>query len=364
MVFTILIIFFCLIGLLVLHELGHFAAAKKLGVKVEEFGVFLPPRIFGKKIGETVYSLNLLPLGAFVKIYGEHGKTNIDDYRSFSQRPIWQRALILLAGVVSFWLAAFLILTVGSAVFGLPKVVDDETSHGVVNPEVQILQVAEGSPAAGAGLRVGDRILAVAFEGSKSQVDKVKQVQDFTARHLGKEIVLTIARGKEVFEKKLVPRAFPPEGEGAMGIALARTANFKYPWFKAPVQGFLVTVKTTALVPQLFGSVFLKLLKGEKIEGVRLVGPLGIGQIMGQALKAGWGNFLFSLAMISIFLAISNLLPIPALDGGRLLFLGIEKVRRKPIDAKIEAKVNSIFFTLLILLMLFVTLRDVWHIFS
>lgn len=364
MLITILIIFFCLIALLVLHEFGHFLAAKKLGVKVEEFGVGYPPRLLSKKIGETRYSLNLLPFGAFVKIHGEEGKRTIEDYRSFSGRPIWQRAVILVAGVFSFWLAAFLILTVSSAVFGLPKVVSDETTEGVANPYVQIVQVAKGSPAERAGLKLGDRILALNFEDSKVTVSKVKEVQGFTEKYTGQEIVLTIKRGDEVLEKKLVPRVSPPEGEGAMGIALARTANFKYSWFQAPGQALLVTARTTVLIPQLLAKVFLKAIKGEKVEGVRLVGPVGVGQIMGQALSVGFGNFLFTLAMIAIFLAISNLLPIPALDGGRILFLAIEGARRRPVNPKIEAKVNSVFFTLLILLMVFVTVRDIWRIFS
>lgn len=364
MFITILIIFISLIALLVLHEFGHFVAAKKLGVEVEEFGIGYPPRIFGKKIGQTFYSLNLLPFGAFVKIKGEDGGGTVEDYGSFSNRPIWQRAVILLAGVLSFWVVAFLILTVISAVFGLPMVIDDEATGGAVEPYVQLVQVAKGSPAEEIGLRLGDRIIGLAFGDVKIEVNKVKEIQKFTKEHLGQEIILTIQRGKEIIEKKIVPRASHPADEGAMGVALARTSNFKYSWFRAPVQGFLVTARTTVLVPQILGGVLIKAVRGEKIAGVKLVGPVGVGHMMQQALNVGWGNFLFSLSMIAIFLAISNLLPIPALDGGRILFLCIEKARKKPVNPKIEAKVNSVFFTLLVLLMVFVTVRDIWHIFS
>src|SRR4030042_2621868 len=126
MILTIFIVFFSLIGLVVLHELGHFIMAKRFGVKVEEFGVGLPPRIFGKKFGETIYSINLLPFGAFVKIYGE--EKSIEDYRSFSQKPIWQRVFIIIGGVVVFWIVAFVILSI-VMVLGVTTIVDDEANH-------------------------------------------------------------------------------------------------------------------------------------------------------------------------------------------------------------------------------------------
>ena len=362
MIFTILIIFFTLIGLLVLHEFGHFILAKKFGVEVEEFGVGYPPRIFGKRVGETIYSLNLLPFGAFVKIKGEEGKLGVEDARSFSGKPIWQRALILVGGVVSFWLIGFIIFSVIAGTWGLPISVPDDFQPqnlraGVQiakGPQVQIISISSGSPAETAGLQTGDIML---------KFDKVKEVQEFTAEHLNQKTTLTIKRGEEVFDVNLVPRISPPEGEGAIGVALARTILKKYSWYKAPLQGVLVTWRQTVAVPVILGGILAKAIQGEKIEGVRLVGPIGIGEIMAEALKISFGNFLLLIAMISIWLALFNLLPIPAVDGGRLLFLGIEKVKGSPVNPNLERNITALFFSILVALMIFVTIKDIVRLF-
>ena len=148
MFFLIIISFFSIIALMVLHEFGHFILAKKFGVKVEEFGVGYPPRIFGKKFGETIYSLNLLPFGAFVKIYGETERT--EDPWSFGGKPIWQRALVILGGVVSFWVISFVLFSVVMSL-GLPVGIEDEDTAGFKNPKVQIYEISQGSPAEKAG---------------------------------------------------------------------------------------------------------------------------------------------------------------------------------------------------------------------
>src|SRR3989338_2641458 len=157
MFFTIIIAFFSLIALIVIHELGHFILAKKFGVKVEEFGSGYPPRVLGKKIGETVYSLNLWPFGAFVKIHGEEG--GIEDYRSFIGKPIWQRVAIVLGGVVSFWIVAVILLSIVAGVWGLPVAVSDEESANLIDPKIQITQIAADAPAKTAGLKEGDIIV-------------------------------------------------------------------------------------------------------------------------------------------------------------------------------------------------------------
>ena len=170
MIFTIIIVFFSLIGLMALHEFGHFVIAKKCGVKVEEFGIGYPPRIIGKKIGQTFYSLNLLPFGAFVKIQGEEGRDarasreagapvlGIESAQSFSEKPIWQRASIVLGGVVSFWLISAILLSI---VFGLgvSQAISDEAE--AKNPKVQIVAIVSGSPAEKAGIRLGDTIASL-----------------------------------------------------------------------------------------------------------------------------------------------------------------------------------------------------------
>ncbi len=350
MLFIILIAFVSLIGLLVIHEFGHFILAKKFGVKVEEFGVGLPPRIFGKKIGETIYSVNLLPFGAFVKICGED--ESVDDAASFRKKPFWQRALILLGGVLSFWLVAAILLGVVMGL-GVPNVIDDEANGNLINPKVQIAAIAPDSPAEKAGLKVGDTI---------KQFNKIKEVQEFTNLHKGEEIILTIERGKEILEFSLVPRILPPEGEGAMGVALVRTAIKKYAWYQAPVRGLSSTGYLTVAIVKGWVQALGKLARGVPT-GVQLMGPVGIFSLFTQVSQLGIVYFLQFIAIIAVHLALLNVLPIPALDGGKLLFLTIERIRGRPINEKIERKITVFFFTLLIVLIIWITIKDIMRIF-
>ena len=356
---VILIVFISLIGLIILHEFGHFAIAKKFGVKIEEFGIGLPPRLIGKKIGETLYSLNLIPLGAFVKLYGEEKETK--GPRSFTGKPIWQRALIILGGVVSFWIISAILLSIIFGI-GVPQAISDQAE--AVNPKVQIVAVASGSPAEEAGIKVGDAIKQLTINNQQLTINKVKQVQEFTEEHLGQTVTLTIERGKEVFDATLIPRVLPPEGEGAMGVGLVRTSLTSYPWYLAPIKGIEACFNFTGSIVVGFAQVFGNLIQGKGLPpGAQLMGPIGIGSLMTQAAHLGLTYYLQFIAFISIYLAIFNILPIPALDGGKLLFLGIEKVRRRAVSQKIEQGITSIFFALLIALMIWVTIKDIIRIF-
>ncbi len=365
MLITILIVIIALIGLLVLHELGHFIMAKKLGVKVEEFGVGYPPRLFGKKFGETIYSLNLLPFGAFVRITGEEKR--VDDARSFSQKPIWQRMLIILGGVISFWIIAFLIFSLLAGVWGLPTAVSDDFQGKTY---LQIIQLAKDSPAEKAGLEAGDILKKIVIpaqatgeDDSQIEVTKISQVQEVSQGNLEKEIVLTLQRGNRIIDISLIPRTSPPEGEGAIGIALARVAKIKSSWYQSPWVGLKMTVEKTVQIPLIFANILKRLLEGERIEGVQLVGPIGLGGFMNQALEVGADNFLMFLGLIAVWLAIFNVLPIPALDGGRFLFLVIEAIRGRPVSEKTEEKITEFFFILLLILMFLVTIKDIIHLF-
>ncbi len=359
MLFTILIALFSLIGLMILHEFGHFILAKKFGVKVEEFGIGLPPRIFGKKIGETIYSLNLIPFGAFVKLYGEEG--GVESVHSFSGKPIWQRVLIILGGVVSFWLIGVVLLSVIFAT-GVPKVIDDEVNSALINPKVQIVAIAPNSPAQKAELKVGDVIRKLEISDEQVEIGKVKEVQEFTGLHKGEELTLIIKRGKEIKEVSLIPRVSPPGGEGPIGISLVRTIIVNYPWWLAPVKGVEATFYTTVSIIKALALAISNAVQGLPT-GAQFVGPVGIASLIGQYARMGVNYFLQFIALISIYLAILNILPIPALDGGKLLFLGIEKIKGSPINRKIEQNINAIFFTFLIVLMLLVTIKDIIRLF-
>jgi len=358
MILTILIVFLTIVGLLTLHELGHFLVAKKFGVKIEEFGFGYPPRIFGKKIGETIYSINLLPFGAFVRICGEEKR--IREPRSFSQKPIWQRILIVLGGVVSFWIIAFFIFSFLAGTWGLSTAVSDEFNPNIKNAKVQIAGIAKNSPADLAGLRGGERIVKIKSQESEiKEIAEMRKVQEFINKNLGRNIIMTVERGDEIFDVELVPRISPPEGEGPIGIVMARVVKLKYPWFRAPQQGLLVTAQQTIQLPVFLVKTLSKAIQGEKVTGVRMVGIVGLGELMSQALRSGIDNFLMFLAMISVWLAFFNILPVPALDGGKLLFLFIEGVRKKPVPQGVEQKITACFFFALILLMIFITIKDI-----
>ncbi len=360
MVLTIIIVFISLVGLIILHEFGHFVLAKKFGVKVEEFGIGFPPRLFGKKIGETIYSLNLLPFGGFVKIYGH--EEPIDRPRSFSVKPFWQKALIILGGVISFWVLAVIILTIVMAT-GVPTMVDDEESQSLtgIEAKIQILAVSKNSPAEEAGLRTGDII--------KNFV-QVKEIQEFADVHKGKEITLTIQRRPtfggypEVFEVSLVPRLSPPDSEGPMGVALARTVLKTYPWHQAFLKGILATGNLTWLIIRSWIMVIGSLFQGQGLPpGVEVGGLPRIFVLFAEMGNLGASYFLQFIAVIAVHLALINILPIPALDGGWLMFMVIDRLRKKPLNQEVVRKISTVFFFLLVGLMIWITIRDIIGIF-
>lgn len=354
MILTILVAIFALVALMVLHEFGHFVLAKKFGTKVEEFGVGLPPRLFGKKFGETVYSLNLIPFGAFVKIHGEQG--GVEDIRSFSEKPIWQRALIVLGGVVMFWIIAAVLLSV---VFylGVPTAVSDSATD-VQQVEVQVGKVFRGTPAAQSGLKPLDTIVKMERDGDSVRPEKIGQVQKFVEKHQGQSITLTVKRWEEMKEVTITPRKDVPPEQGPMGISLVRTAVKSYPAWEAPLRGAEACVAMTVNAGRGLSGLVGKLFQGKGMPpGSQPMGPIGIFGFLNQAAQSGVSNFLRFVAIISIFLAIFNILPIPALDGGKLVFLALEKVKGKPVSPKVEERITNFFFVLLITLMLVVTIK-------
>jgi regulator of sigma E protease len=360
MIFSYLIAFFTLSFLILLHEFSHFLVAKKYKVKVEEFGIGLPPRIFGKKFGETIYSINFLPFGGFVKLLGEN--ETIEKEGSFSQKPVWQRIQIVGAGIVSFWIFSWIIFTF-LFVKGIPQAISDSDQGNLIDPRVQIVFVSPNSPAENANLKVGDIIREVETQNSKVSISRVKELQQVINENKGKEITLTIERGKKIFKTKIVPRVETPEGEGPIGIFLSRISTVSFPWYIAPFKAIeRVAILSKNIVLGTF--LFLKdLIFKKRVSGVEVAGPLRIGQMLAQMQQAGFRYYLSFLGTISIYLAIFNLLPIPALDGGKLLFLVLEKIRRKPVSPQLEQKITAFFFFLLLTLMILVTIKDIKTIF-
>ncbi len=359
---TIIITIISLVLLLIFHETGHFLLAKLFGVRVPEFGLGYPPRLWGKKIKGTLYSLNLIPFGAFVKIYGQEKR--IDSPDSFSVKPFWQKALIILGGVISFWIVAAILLSV-VMYMGVPTVIGDTADKELLkNPKVQIVSVAPNSPADSAGLEIGDAIKGVFVSGAFYEVDKVGQVQEIIENNKGKEISLKISRAGEETTFSLTPRTSPPEEEGAIGVALLRTALKSYPWYLAPVEGAKATVGLTASIIKSWGATFSSLFGGDGLPaGVEVRGMVGIFELFVQAGALGASYFLQLVAIIAVHLALINALPIPALDGGWLVFLAAEKIARRPLNQKIVQAISSIFFILLIILMVWITVKDVARLF-
>ena len=357
--------FLSLIILMIIHEFGHFIIAKKFGVRVEEFGVGYPPRIYGKKIGETIYSINWLPLGAFVRIYGEEG--GVDDYRSFANLKIWQRVLIIIGGVAAFWIAAIIIFSIVFAM-GTDLPVGDQEVSGLTNIRVNVVEIASNSPASEAGLKVGDTVLQVRsnkYESANAgpeivKINKIADFQDFSKNHAGEQITIDLLRGGKPMEVSLSPRVDPPAGQGAVGIGLERMATLieKSSWYMAPIQGAVYTWQTTVNAVAGLYQVFANIFSGKGTpEGASFAGPLGITVFLANAASYGVGFFLYFIGTICVFIAIFNLFPIPALDGGKLIFLLIEKIKGKPVSAKVEQSITVFFFILLITMSLFITIK-------
>lgn len=354
MLLYIIISIASLVLLVALHELGHFLVAKHYNVKVEEFGIGIPPRICAKKIGETEYSLNLLPIGAFVNMYGEQEAA--DGERSFSQKPIYQRALILLGGVVAFWIIAFLLLTL-MAMIGIPQAITDSVESS--NSKVMITGVEENYPASIAGLESGDIILSMESATEKVDVSKGYEAKDFLSKHAGEPITLTIERGKK--QEKVVAQS--SKDDGLLGVFLARVEIVKYPWYKAPVYGATMTGSITFNVVKMLGASAKNVLLREELPaGVQVAGPVGIVKdFFVGALDRGIIDYLQVMVMVSISLAIFNLIPIPALDGGRLLFLLIEKIKGSPVSAKIDQALVAGSFIILLCIFVIVTFNDIFR---
>ncbi|HRY52611.1 MAG TPA: RIP metalloprotease RseP [Candidatus Portnoybacteria bacterium] len=354
------VVFILILGLLVfVHELGHFLVAKKMGVKVEEFGFGFPPRLFGIKKGETIYSLNAIPLGGFVKIFGEDGEEKNNKF-SFAAKKIWQRAGVLLAGVAMNILLAIALLSLGYMI-GLPWSVSDE--EAVSGAKVQITQVVANSPADEAGFKVGDAILgASSLSGQLSSVEKVSAVQDFIDKNKGQAVVVLLKRGQTELQVSLVPRVEAPQDEGAMGVGLARVATISFSWQRAIYEGAKETFTLLWLIILSLGSLIWQLFSSGGIGG-EVVGPVGIFSLTGQAAQMGFVYLLQFTALLSVNLAIVNALPFPALDGGRVIFLIIEKIKGSPVSQAVEKAIHTAGFAFLILLMVVITFKDIVRLF-
>lgn len=344
-----ILIFLIILAVLVFsHELGHFLVAKKSGIRVDEFGFGFPPRLFKFTKGETLYSINLIPFGGFVKIHGEEGE-NKEDVRSFSSKSISIRAGVIIAGVFFNLILAWLLYSSGYVV-GAPASIDSNLYGAEIkNEKIMIIDVAKNSPAEAVGLAVGDSILGFS---------KIEEVQEFLNSNKGEEVVLSYKHGNMDYNVKITPRENPPEGEGAVGIAMDEIGIVKLPIHWAIWEGLKTTLRNTIFIAVSIINFIYDAFKG--VAGFdNIAGPVGIVKITGVAAGLGLSSLFSFIAFLSINLAVINILPFPALDGGRLLFLLIEKIKGSPVSQKINGVIHGVGLAILLILMLAVTYHDI-----
>lgn len=328
--FGFIVTFLGLSALILVHELGHFAAAKFFGMRVDEFGIGFPPRLFSIQRGETRYSVNSLPLGGFVRL---HGELDDDGDRSFTRYGFFPRAVVLLAGVCMNFLAGFLIF---SSVFWIGSPV-----------AVYVAGVMPGSPAEIAGVKQGDMIAGFADPGAFS---------DFISAQDTAVVPFSVIRSSETIPITASLRPNPPPGEGSLGLVLSAIGSAPLGFFAGISRGFFAAISLSLAVVSGLDSLFT--------EPESVVGPVGIFSIAVSTGHLGLVPVLELLGVISLNLAVLNLLPIPALDGGRLVFMTFEAIRRKKFAPRAEVRAHAAGFAFLMALVVFVTFKDIIKIFS
>lgn len=368
MILTIIIFIITLLFLIVSHEFGHFIVARKFGVKVLEFGFGLPPKIFGKKIGETLVTLNWLPIGGFVKLLGEDDPKATGP-RSFASQPVGQRIAVVIAGVIINLILAVLIFWIVLAASGfkqqIPLLVSytffgvDQTNEMVV----VIGKVIANSPAEKAGIKAGDRILQI----NNVNLNEENQLVEMTKKLAGEKIILTLENEKNQQRQiEVSPRVNPPEGEGPLGVSLGayEIANLSYSSFSQKLfSGITHSYNLASYSFVVLGKFIGAAIQTQNLAPVSstVAGPVGITNMANTILsvESPLVPYLNFVALLSLNLAILNILPFPALDGGRLFFLLIEAITRKKVKPEIEKWIHTIGMVILLALIVLVTFSDI-----
>ena len=322
------VIIFCL--LIFVHEFGHFVTAKLCGVKVNEFAIGMGPALFKKQKGETLYSVRAFPIGGFCAMEGEDEDS--DDERAFNNQPAWQRAIVLAAGSVMNLLTAIVLMIIIAFYTGQPTTTIDV--------------VQEDSPAYVAGIMSGDEVVSI----DGKEVDEWKAFQNIIGDTDGEPVVMTVIRDGQEIDITVTPEYDKKAGRSLVGVTAAMERNP----IKAVGTGVANTWDMTVMMYNVIGDLFT----GD-VSMKELSGPVGIVYVVNDSAKMGFIYVVYLAALLSLNLAVMNLLPLPALDGGRLLFLLIRKITGKAVTDEMEGKIHFIGIMLLLLLMVFVTWNDI-----
>ncbi|OGD92135.1 hypothetical protein A3D81_01970 [Candidatus Curtissbacteria bacterium RIFCSPHIGHO2_02_FULL_40_17] len=365
-----ILVFIVILSILVLlHELGHFLMAKRAGIGVEEFGLGLPPRIWGKKIGETIYSVNWLPFGGFVRLVGEDPlDKNVNAKNSFYQKSILQRSLVVVAGVVSNFILAVVIFYIVVFALGfkvsVPLLIEHKFKFVNETRQVFVVDVSVNSAADKAGIKNGDSIIKV----DGGNISSISELQSIIRSSEGKVLILTLENpvNNKTREVAATPAFSQQLKVPALGVGLGELVVLNYQTLSQKVfSGFIHSYNTIDYSIKVFGQLIGFAVRERDItpvsEGVS--GPVGIAQITSQAVSLGAVSTLQLMGLLSLNLAILNILPIPALDGGRFFFIIVEAITRRRVYPKVEKWAHSVGFALLLALIVLITYNDILKLF-
>lgn len=355
MITTILLFLIVLSVLVLAHEWGHYITAKKIGAGVEEFGLGFPPRLFSWKGKDgMVWSLNAIPLGGFVRIEGESGEST--SAKSFGTKSIPARLLVLAAGVLMNLVLAAVLFSAGFLI-GIPSITEGDLPKQAIvkNEAVRITEMLPDSPAKEAGFAPGDTVLAINGVTVESGEGARESLRGFSEAD---NVKFEILRKGERMELVAAPVYLPSIEAYGIGVAMVETGDIRYPFYLAPVKGVEMTGIYTVAVVQGFYGLIRDLLLGAPV-AESLSGPVGIATMTGEVAELGFLYLLQFTALLSVNLAVLNILPIPALDGGRIFFVLLEAVRRKKASPQLEAVVHNLGFMVLMILVILVTYRDI-----
>jgi regulator of sigma E protease len=361
---TILIFFLVLFVLILVHEWGHFIVAKKTGMRVDEFGIGFPPKLFGIKKGETEYTFNALPIGGFVRIFGENAEDAAQaeaqgqDYsRSFTAKSKWAQTAVLIAGVTMNVLFAWLLFVV-VFMMGIPTAVEeDKATDGA---QLIIANVVKDSPADEAGIPVGGVIKSYRADTEDEELRPSAFRSHITDSSEG-PITITYEAGGQEKTVEVTPKAgliSDDQDLKAIGVTPELVETVRRPFVEAVVEATVMTYRSTIAIVVGLGNLLRDIAQLDA-DLSQVAGPVGIVGLVGDAAEFGFSSLLMFTAVISLNLAVINLLPFPALDGGRLVFVAIESITRKPINPVWVARLNTIGFVLLMALMFAVTYSDI-----